>query len=182
MKKIITTLTILLLSGLMVMAQNPFLKDQSLIYLKVDTDKVGIGSAPTADKVTIKSVAGETPLGLKGFTGQWNPYIACYNSNSTAIWRLFANPDWFTIGNTKDTTLALMVGKINKNWLRFNGTGSFTKIIGTTGTIATLGSTTATITHLETTDTTGIVLYNHAGTKYRLYISAGGAVKVSTVP
>jgi len=138
------------------------------------------------------SVSGETPLGLIGYPNHWDPYIAIYNSNSMEIWKLYANADWFTIGTTMDSTSALLVGRVNKGWFKINGTGSFTKVLGTTGTITTLGSTTATITtlgsttatvtHLETTDTTGIVLYNRAGTKYRLYISSNGTVKVSTVP
>lgn len=181
MKKIIT-ITILLLAGLMVSAQNPFLKDGDNVYLKVQTDKTGIGTAPTADKLSVGSVAGETTLGLKGYPNHYNPYITLYNSNSVAIWKLFASADYFAIGTTMDTTNALLIGRATKGWLKVNGTGSFTKLISTTGTITTFGSTTATVTHLETTDTTGIVLYNRAGTKYRLYISSNGTVKVSTVP
>jgi hypothetical protein len=141
MKKIITLFTILMLSGLMLYAQNPFLKDQSLIYLKVNTDKVGIGAAPTSDKVTISSVAGETPLGLKGYPGQWNPFISLYNSNSTAIWKLYANADWWTIGQTMDTTLALLVGRSSKGWLKVNGVLSANEFRSTTGTYTNLSTT-----------------------------------------
>ncbi len=182
MKKIITMLTILLIAGLMTTAQNPFIKDQGDIHLKVSTDKVGIGGNAATAKVSIMSVSGETPLGLTGYPNHWDPYITFFNSNSVAIWKIYANADWFTIGTTRDSTSALLVGRVDKGWFKINGTGSFTKILGTTGTITTLGSTTATVNHLEATDTTGIVLYNAAGTKYRLYISSNGTVKVSTVP
>jgi hypothetical protein len=186
MKKIILILLILSIAGLAA-AQNPFLRDGNDIHLKISTDKVGIGTGALSDKVTIASVAAETPLGIIGYPNHYNPYIALYNSDKVAIWKLYAATDWFTIGSTMDTTLALFVGKISKDWIKINGTGSFTKVIGTTitgttGTITTLGSTTATLTHLETTDTTGIVLYNKNGTKYRVYISNSGAVRVSTVP
>lgn len=141
MKKLFTLFSILLLSGLIGMAQNPFLKDQSLIYLKVNTDKVGIGAAPTSDKVSITSVAGEIPLGLKGYAGQWNPYISLYNSNSTAIWKLYANAEWWTIGNTMDTTLALLVGRSSKGWLKVNGVLSANEFRSTTGTYINLSTT-----------------------------------------
>lgn len=147
MKKLFTLFSILLLSGLIGMAQNPFLKEQSLIYLKVDTDKVGIGCAPTADKVTIKSLGGETPLGLKGYTNHYNPFITCYNSNSVAVWKLFANPDWWTIGTSSDTTTALMVGRFSSQWLKINGTFSAGEVRSTTGTF-TNSSTTGNLTSI----------------------------------
>lgn len=202
MKKIITILIFTFVIALVASAQNPFIKDGSNIVLKVPTDKIGVGITPTADKFTVYSLAGETPLGIIGYPNHYNPYITLYNSNKVAVWKLFANPDWFTIGDQRDTTLALIVGKINKNWFKVNGTGSFTAlrsalgtittIVSTTATITTIGSTTGNITtinsttanlaHIVSTDTTGIVLYNRAGTRYRLYISSNGTVKVSTVP
>ena len=69
MKKIFPILCLFILVGWNVAAQNPFLKDGSNIFLKTSTDKVGIGTASTSDKVTIASVAGETILGLKGYPG-----------------------------------------------------------------------------------------------------------------
>ena len=172
MKKITTLFCILLFAGLMATAQNPFMRDQGGVYLKINDDKVGIGTASTLDKLTVASVSGETPLGLIGFPNHYNPFITCYNSNSVSIWKLYASADLFTIGNSNDSTTALLVGRLAKGWFKINGTGSFTRVLGTT----------AIITHLETSDTTGIVLYNRAGTKYRLYISSNGTVKVSTVP
>jgi hypothetical protein len=196
MKKIILLLLISF-TAMAVMAQNPLIRDNGDVHLKINTDKVGIGGPSAAAKVAIRSVAAETPLALYGYANHYNPYITLFNSSGDAIWNLYANQNWFTIGSSIDSTTALIVGKHSKSWLRINGTGKFTNLLGTTGTITTLGATTATftnskstrdttanavVTKLEHRDSTGIVMYNSAGTKYRLYISSNGAVKVSTVP
>lgn len=161
MKKLFLLFTILLLAGVIGMAQNPFIKDQDEVYLKVQTDKVGIGIPPTSDKLTIGSVAGETTLGLKGTANYYNPYITLYNSNAVAVWKLFANPDWFVIGKSRDTTQALIVGRLDDDWLKINGTVAATKMQATTAaytnltagtaTVTTLVSTTGTITNLSST-------------------------------
>lgn len=192
MKKFIALLSLLLLVGLIVSAQNPFLKDQSDVYLKVETDKVGIGGPVAADKVSIYSVTGETPLGLFGYPNHFNPYITLYNSNGVKIWRLFANQNWFTIGDTKDTNNALIVGKISKNWIRFNATiyarkvispiGAFTATTAGTATITTLYSTTAKVADMEVTDTTGIVLSRSDGTRYRIFVTESGSISIAEIP
>lgn len=217
MKKFIAIFAVLLLAGLYATAQNPFIKDQDEVYLKVSTDKIGIGLPPTTAKVTIGSVAGEIPLAVKGYSSPYNPYLALYSSDGIAIWRLFANPNWFTIGDTQDTTSALIVGKIPLDWIKVNGTLSATKLIGTSGTITTLGATTATLAtagvttltatsgtittlgattatlatastttlttaRLTATDSTGLYLYNAAGTRYRIFVTASGAVSITTAP
>jgi hypothetical protein len=177
MKKIIAILTLLLLAGVVVTAQNPFIKDQSEVYLKVQTDKVGIGIPPTADKLTVGSVSGETILGLKGSANFYNPFITLYNSNSVAVWKLFANPDWFVIGKSRDTSQALIVGRLDDDWLKINGTVAATKMQATTGaytnltagtaTVTTLVSTTGTITNLGSTTATitTLALLGNATTK-----------------
>ncbi len=192
MKKFIALLSVLLLAGLMVSAQNPFLKDQNDVYLKVETDKVGIGGPVAADKVSIYSVTGETPLGLFGYPNHFNPYITLYNSNGVKIWRLFANQNWFTIGSTKDTSNALIVGKILKSWLKFNATlsvrklispiGEFTATTASTATVTTFYSTTAKVTDMEVTDTTGIVLSRSDGTRYRIFVTASGSISIAEIP
>jgi len=181
MKKIALLFSFLLTAAVMAPAQNPFIKDQSNIYLKVPADKIGIGAAAALDKVTISSLSGETQLGLVGFPNHYNPFITCYNSNSVPIWKLYASSDWFTIGNTMDTTSALLVGRLAKGWFKVNGTGSFTRAVATTGAITTFEAHTATVTHLETTDTTGIVMYNSRG-KYRIHISDSGSLIISLIP
>lgn len=217
MKKFIAIITVLLLAGLFAAAQNPFIKDQEEVYLKVSTDKVGIGLPPTTAKVTIGSVAGEVPLAIKGYSSPYNPYLALYSSDGIAIWRLFANPNWFSIGASQDSTTALMVGKISRSWVKFNATVSATKVLATTGTITTLGSTTATLatagvttltattgtittlgataatlatastttlttTYFSASDTLGLYLYNAAGTRYRIFVTASGTVSITTAP
>jgi hypothetical protein len=182
MKKIFTLLTILLITGLVASAQNAFIKDGSSVSLKVQTDKIGIGSTPTAAKLSIFSVAGETPLGLYGYSSPYSPYINLFSATGVSIWRLYANPNYFTIGSSTDSTTALISGKIPKGWIKFNATCSMTKVLATSGTVTTFGSTTATVNHLETTDTTGIVIANKNGTKYRIHISNSGAVLVTAIP
>lgn len=231
MKKYILICVALLLGVLYAAAQNPFIRDQESIYLKVTTDKVGIGVAPGASKVTIGSVAGEIPLSLKGYSSPYNPYLALYSSNNVAIWKLYANPNWFTIGNSSDTTTALLVGKISKLWMKINGTLSLPAVISTAATLgtanittATIGTTTATKSTADTaiatvatigkvtatkstadttiatistlgtatatsvntgvfeaTDTTGIILSNAAGTRYRIFVTASGAVSITAL-
>lgn len=196
MKKLILMLLISL-TAMAVMAQNPLIRDNGDVILKINTDRVGIGGPAGTAKFTVKSVAAETPLALVGYLNHYNPYITLFNSSGIGIWNLYANQNWFTIGSSIDSTTALIVGKFSKSWLRVNGTGKFTNVLGTTGTITTLGATTATftnskstrdttinlvVTKLEHLDTTGIVMYNAAGTKYRISISSSGALKVTTVP
>ncbi|MFZ4569752.1 MAG: hypothetical protein ACOYM0_01325 [Bacteroidales bacterium] len=212
MKKYFFFLTVLLLAGVIGMAQNPFIKDQNEVYLKFQTDKVGIGIPPASDKLSIGSVAGETTLGLHGNANYYNPYITLYNSNSVAVWKLFANSEWFIIGNSRDTGQGLIVGRPNDNWLKINGTlaatkmqattGAFTNITvgtatvtnlgATTGTFTTIGSTLATLAtastttlttrHFSNSDTTGLYLYNASGTRYRIFVSASGAVSIAAAP
>jgi len=191
MKKIITLFTLLLLAGVVVTAQNPFLKDQNEVYLKVSTDKVGIGISPSTDKLIIGSVAGEPVLGLKGYPNHYNPYITLYNSNQVPIWKLFASTSWFTIGASRDTAMALLVGRPNAGWVKINGTmaatklqsttGAFTNITAGTATATTLYSTTAIVNHLSATDSTGIVLYDSRGTAYRIFITSSGTVSCIVV-
>lgn len=192
MKKIITFFTLLLLAAVVVTAQNPFLKDQNEVYLKVSTDKVGIGISPSTDKLIIGSVAGEPVLGLKGYPNHYNPYITLYNSNHVPIWKLFANANWFTIGASRDTLMALLVGRPNAGWLKINGTlattklqattGAFTNITAGTATATTLYSTTATVTHFSATDSTGIILYDSRGRTFRVFITSSGTVSCTVVP
>ena len=176
MKKIFPILCLFILVGWNVAAQNPFLKDGSNIFLKTSTDKVGIGTASTSDKVTIASVAGETILGLKGYPGQYSPYLSCYNSNSVAVFKLFANADWWTFGTTSDTTLALVVGRSARSWFRINGTLKATNVVTTNETV-----TTSSINHLTITDTTGFVITN-GRVIYRIHVTAGGVLTATGMP
>jgi hypothetical protein len=132
MKKFISILSLLLIAAISSIAQVPWVKDGSATYLKTQTDKVGIGTISPNEKLTIVSLSGESILGLKGYSTQSNAYIKLMNSNGTAIWGLYAKTDWWTIGNTIDSTTALLVAKINKAWIRINGTLSATKLTGTT--------------------------------------------------
>jgi hypothetical protein len=154
-----------------------------------------------------------------------------------AIWKLFANPDWFVIGKSRDTTQAHIVGRLDDSWLKINGTVAATKmqattgaytnltagtatvttLVSTTGTITNLGSTAATITtgtitnlgsaaatittlgstlatlatastttltttYFSASDTTGLYLYNASGTRYRIFVTASGAVSIAAAP
>lgn len=190
------------MTGLFVEAQNPWVKDQDEVYLRMNTDKIGIGVYPGAPKVTIGSVAGETPLALKGYSSPYNPYITLYSSDDVAIWKLFANSSWWTIGSTRDTTTALIVVKNSKNWIRINGTlyatklksnsGEFTDVTASTLTtttivsniaqLATASTVTHTTVHFEATDSTGLYLYSSDGTRYRIFITTSGTVSTTTAP
>jgi len=192
MKKITGIIAILLFAGLFATAQNPFIKDQDDIYLKVTTNKVGIGLMPGSEKLTVGSVAGEGPLALKGYSSPYSPYVALYSSDDVAIWKLFASPAWWTIGTTRDTTSALIVGKNSLAWLKINGTLAATRLHATTGTVTTLSSTTATMTtantttlstnHFTASDSLGLYLYNAAGTRYRVFVTSSGTVSITPAP
>ena len=173
MKKFIFLALILtFMSALFAQAQNAFLRFPDKVSLKFQSDKVGIGTDARSEKLAVTSVGGESTLGLYGNAGYYNPYISLFNSNKVSIWNLFANNDWWTIGTSSDTTVALICAKPAKSWVKFNGAISTTKVV-TPSVVA---------TKVENTDSTGIILYNRAGTKYRIYIGSGGGVKVATVP
>lgn len=180
MKKYFAICLILLFSTLMVAGQNVFRKEGNTGVLKVPTDKIGIGGAATTAKMTIFSMAGEIPMALIGYSTPYSPYLTFLNSNQVPVFRIYANNYWWAIGNSSDTAAALLVGKQARNWLKVNGTVSSSKVISTTVSAGTLSATSATFTTGEQTDSTGFILRNRAGTRFRVYITAGGAVAADT--
>jgi hypothetical protein len=137
MKKIIFLLFTVFLIG-HVTAQQTWNKISSSVFLFDEMDKVGVGCMPGAEKVLIQSKNGETPLALKGITNQISPFIICYSPMNTAIWKLYASPNLWTIGNSLDTTKAIISVKPAKSWFKVNGTMASTSVKTGSATIATL--------------------------------------------
>jgi hypothetical protein len=173
MRKIILVCTLLI--GLAISVPAQFIKDQSQVYLKSIGDKVGIGIAPTADKFTIASVSGETILGLRGFAYQIAPYITFYNSSGTALAKIFPISSGIAIGMSRDTTVATLVIKPDKSWIKANGTLSALKLQ------APLGVFTTVTGKFYAADSTGIRITTRGGTVYGLFITTSGGVSAYVI-
>lgn len=125
MKKIIfLCLAMLLAAG--GFAQQTWTKGSGNVSLYSATDKVGIGTTNAADKFAIKSLAGETPLNLIGYAPYAQPFIKLSAANGTPFFRLYARNEWWVIGNSFDSTTAVVSAKPSRNWLRWNAAASFT--------------------------------------------------------
>ncbi len=146
MKKLFTLMHVMMITY-MASAQHTLLKGPGNIGLYDPTDKFGIGTNQNLnEKVVIQSLSGETPLALRGYSTQNNPFITLSNGSAVSFWRLFASADWWLIGSSWDSTSAMMSVKPSRGWIKFNVTGSFTRLIAPAATITTITTTAAAIT------------------------------------
>lgn len=146
MKKIFA-LTLLFLASAMGFSQQTFLKGSGVVTLFQSSDKVGLGTTSRLDsKLTIQSLAGETPIALRGILGQTYPFISIAGPTGSPFWSLYASTDWWVMGTSKDSTAAWLSVKPAKRWARMNLTLYLTKVISPAATLTAATITGATVT------------------------------------
>ena len=103
-----------------------WIKGTNSLSLYSAGDKVGIGTLPGSEKLTIKSLSGETPLALIGYGTSTAPILKYMLPNGSTIFRLYAKNNWWVIGNLLDSTTASL--SVKPNWIRMNATLTATKV------------------------------------------------------
>ena len=132
---------------------NDYKKEMTLQQMK---NKVGIGINTPLQKMSIKSLENETPLGLIGYGVYSAPFIDAMSSAGTSMWKLYVTASWWVIGTAFDSTTSVISAKPSSSWIRANYTWSFSTLKATsatitTGAITTLTGTTSTYTNTKST-------------------------------
>ena len=125
MKKIILIVAMLIILIPQGFSQG-WLKGTNSLSLYSPGDKVGIGTLPGSEKLTIKSLSGETPLALIGYGTSTAPVLKYMLQNGSVVFRLYAKTDWWVIGNLFDSTSSGL--SVKPNWIRMNATLSVTRV------------------------------------------------------
>ena len=168
-------MTILLMVTSVVFSQNTFINFNGVTSQKTFTDKVGLGiSSPTAH-LSIKSTSGEPVF---SFTGYTNQSIYGYMESATGLRIL----NWY------GTKLLPMIstydlGESTHPFRYWYFTHILLGTVNLTSSCGKVSADSATLNRVIILDTTqGLILKNHAGTKYRLRISPTGVLSAVAVP